>query len=97
MQKKNVRLFVTVSLVVSLLFVGSLQAASQDPAKIKYPEKPITLIVGFAPGGPSDLSARIIAPFLEAELGQPVVVQNRPGSCRAAQTVSPSSRPAGRE
>ena len=45
-----------------------------------YPAKPIRFIVSFPPGGSSDLIARAIAPHMSARLGQPVVVENRPGA-----------------
>ena len=46
----------------------------------EYPSRPIRLLVGFAAGGSTDVFARAIAPRLQALLGQPVVIENRPGA-----------------
>jgi tripartite-type tricarboxylate transporter receptor subunit TctC len=45
-----------------------------------YPVRPVTLVVGFPPGGPSDVLARIVAKALGDLLGQPFVIDNRPGA-----------------
>ncbi len=45
-----------------------------------FPAKPISFVLGFAPGGPSDVMGRILARKLEQVLGQPVIVENRPGA-----------------
>ena len=56
----------------------SLVAAGVQ-AQSKYPNRPIRLLTPFAPGGGSDLLARLIGPPLTEVLGQPVIVDNRPG------------------
>jgi len=52
-------------------------SAQEDPTK--YPTRPIHIIVGFTPGGGNDIIARIFGQKLSESLGQPVVVENKPG------------------
>ncbi len=61
------------------LMAGAIAPASakQDPAK--YPARPIHIIVGFAAGGGNDIIARIFGQKLSESLGQPVIVENKPG------------------
>jgi tripartite-type tricarboxylate transporter receptor subunit TctC len=70
--------------------VATLLALLSTLAFAQYPNKPIRLIVGFPPGGSADPTTRIIGAALQEQMGQPVVVENRPGadSAIAAEQVS---------
>jgi tripartite-type tricarboxylate transporter receptor subunit TctC len=59
-----------------IAFTAAAQAA-EDPAK--YPSRAIHIIVGFTPGGGNDLIARIVGQKLSEGLGQPVIIENKPG------------------
>src|SRR5512144_1157335 len=45
-----------------------------------WPEKPIKVYIGYAPGGSTDVVARLLAPKLGEKLGQPIVIENKPGA-----------------
>lgn len=60
--------------------LAACAAAAQTSTSVSYPERPITLVVGYAPGGQSDTHARVLAKLLAASLGQSVVVENKPGA-----------------
>ena len=74
-------------LLASALFAALPRAAF---AQSRYPERAITLVVPFAPGGIADVTARAVAESMTKTLGQPVVVDNRPsaGSIVASQAVA---------
>jgi len=61
-------------------FLGICFAQASATINQIYPNKPIKIIVGFAPGGLPDLTARAIAEPLSAALKQPVIIENRPGA-----------------
>jgi tripartite-type tricarboxylate transporter receptor subunit TctC len=70
---------------VGWLFAGLLSAVMMSSltavaAAAQFPNKPVTLIIGFAPGGPSDVMARILTKKMEEIFKQPVVVENRAGA-----------------
>lgn len=80
----------------ALAWLGAAALPGFASAQGRYPDKPIQLIVPFAPGGIADLTARAVAEAMGRRLGQPIVVDNRPsaGSIVATQAVA-TARPDG--
>src|SRR5437868_1241587 len=71
--------------VLALLFLLAAHAPAQD-----YPAKPIRIVVGYSAGGGNDIIVRVMTPEMTKGLGQPVIVENKPGaqSIIAAETVA---------
>jgi putative tricarboxylic transport membrane protein len=68
------------SRLIALALAAAASLASVAPAAAQYPERPITMIVPFAAGGPTDIVARIVGEHMQKTLGQPVVVENVAGA-----------------
>ncbi len=64
-----------IALAASAVLLSVLPVAAAD-----YPSRPVMLVVAFTPGGPSDVLARIVGKKMEELLGQPFVIENRPGA-----------------
>jgi tripartite-type tricarboxylate transporter receptor subunit TctC len=69
------RFLVPLAIVASVLVALAGGAAAQD-----YPDRPITFVVPFAPGGLSDVPGRVLAAEMQKRIGQPIVVENKPGA-----------------
>jgi len=76
---KSSRVVRGVALTVALgLSSLSVAQATNDPGS--YPERPITVVVPYTPGGSVDTVARIVTAQLQKQLGQPIVIENKPGA-----------------
>src|SRR2546427_4674956 len=71
------RTALAISLALSAALAAS-EAWAQEAAS--YPNKPIRMVVGFAAGGGNDLFARLVGQKLSENVGQPVVIENKPGA-----------------
>jgi tripartite-type tricarboxylate transporter receptor subunit TctC len=67
-------------MVVAVLLAGAGSAALAQGSAPGYPDRPLRLVVGFPPGGATDILARILSQHMPESIGQPVVVDNRGGA-----------------
>ncbi|MBR0646775.1 tripartite tricarboxylate transporter substrate binding protein [Roseomonas hellenica] len=71
------RMLLTRALAFAALpYAGSRHAI----AEVAFPSRPVRLVVGFPPGGPMDIMARVVGQWLSTRMGQPFVVESRPGA-----------------
>lgn len=64
----------------AVLGAMAIMSVAPEPAAAAYPERPVTVIVPYGPGGTTDILARVLSEPLSAALGVPIVVENRPGA-----------------
>lgn len=70
------------------LMLGVIGMAPAAAASSDYPNRPVRMLIGFGPGGPTDITFRRLAELASKELGQQIVVENKPG---VGATLAPSS------
>jgi tripartite-type tricarboxylate transporter receptor subunit TctC len=90
----NTRRICTAAIAAIGLGFGLGLAAAGIAHAQSYPSKPVKIILPYTPGSPNDVLVRLVAPYLSTRLGQPVVVDNRPGGgttigAKAVMTAEP--------
>lgn len=76
-----------------LLLLG-ISFFMSNPAWAQYPSKPVRIIIGFTPGGNTDIFGRMFAEHMQQNLGQPVIVENKPGAATMIASQYVASAPA---
>jgi len=84
--------YLKIAALCASVALAAVAAATSVMAQT-YPTQPIKILIGFGPGSAADVLARLVSKQMEASLGQPIVVENRPGnsSMIAAETVARAS------
>src|SRR6266508_4041536 len=87
----NLRRRTTLAGLAALPLAAALNVRAQT---VDFPDRPLRLVVGFPPGGPNDLLARIVAPGIGERLKRSVVVENRAGANGEIAAASVAKAPA---
>jgi len=83
-----------IAALLAVVGIAALPAHAQGGAVPNYPERPIRLVVGFPPGGATDILARILSQHMPESIGQPVVVDNRGGATGTVAAAIAAKAPA---
>ncbi len=76
-KEKQSRVRTAAVLAAAIISIG---AGVVQAAEVKYPVRPVRMLISYPPGGPSDLAARLVAPHLTEALGQQIIIDNRGGA-----------------
>lgn len=85
---------VVVAVLLASIGIAAQHAHAQGGSAGKFPERPIRLVVGFPPGGATDILARILQQHMPDSIGQPVVVDNRGGASGTIAAAMVAKAPA---
>jgi len=95
MNSQNITMGLSRRRFFELLAAAAQSAVSGTARALDYPTRPVRIIVGFPPGGPTDIFARLIAEWLSNQLGQAFIVENRPGAGSTIGIAAVITAPAG--
>ncbi|MBI3705509.1 MAG: tripartite tricarboxylate transporter substrate binding protein [Rhizobiales bacterium] len=79
------------TLAIAIASIALTVLSASTPARAEFPERSVKIVVPFAPGGGTDLIARVLAEFMSKDLGQPVIVENKPGAGTIVGTAAAAS------